>query len=88
MAEVNFDEIKQGMSPLEVVKAYPEAAVKAMEKMQAELAQLSHNNGYAAALWGELVRICPGTGKIEKVNSVVVTEERLNFAIKALQNCA
>jgi hypothetical protein len=50
MAEVNFDEIKQGMSMLEVVKAYPEAAVKAMEKMQAELAQLSHNTGSKQAL--------------------------------------
>ena len=44
MAEVNFDEIKQGMSMLEVVRAYQEYAVKAMEKMQAELAQLSHNS--------------------------------------------
>jgi hypothetical protein len=46
------------------------------------------NSDYAAALWSELWGFCPGTGRIEKVNSIVVTEERLDFAIKALQNCA
>jgi hypothetical protein len=47
----------------------------------------THNSDYAAALWKELRR--RNGGKFPgKQDWVAVTRERLNSAIKALQNCA